>query len=243
MTYHIDSIEFFVRETKPARFPSALGKAARSDQAPHHVTSPLCHAKMIIRDDRGNRSFGCSADRLSVRWLDKRPGRDIGLKRRELTALIHTARPRYLAAPDFESPFAYWRQRHAEIMEAGRAADHLNPAIGAQTRKPPAWAVEALDELASLMGRARQREGALERAMLDGVCRLSDKSMFEMLREDRLGFRPGQLHHELQTTDFRTVLPQRPVTEINIRHTVGIFDPLTDEDWPASESTHRNKSQ
>ena len=34
-------------------------------------------------------------------------------------------------------------------------------------REPPAWAVEALDELPSLMGRARQREGALERAMLD----------------------------------------------------------------------------
>lgn len=34
-------------------------------------------------------------------------------------------------------------------------------------RTPPAWAVEALDELPSLMGRARQRESALERAMLD----------------------------------------------------------------------------
>ncbi len=34
-------------------------------------------------------------------------------------------------------------------------------------REPPSWAVEALDELPSLMGRSRQREGALERAMLD----------------------------------------------------------------------------
>ena len=34
-------------------------------------------------------------------------------------------------------------------------------------RPPPAWAVEALDELPSLMGQARQRESALERAMLD----------------------------------------------------------------------------
>ncbi|MEL7155359.1 MAG: RNB domain-containing ribonuclease [Actinomycetota bacterium] len=32
---------------------------------------------------------------------------------------------------------------------------------------PPAWAIEALDELPSLMGRARQRESALERAMVD----------------------------------------------------------------------------
>ena len=32
---------------------------------------------------------------------------------------------------------------------------------------PPAWATEALEELPSLMGRARQRESALERAMVD----------------------------------------------------------------------------
>lgn len=32
---------------------------------------------------------------------------------------------------------------------------------------PPSWAVEALDELPSLMGSARQRESALERSMLD----------------------------------------------------------------------------
>lgn len=34
-------------------------------------------------------------------------------------------------------------------------------------REPPAWTIEALDELPSLMGRARQRESALERAMID----------------------------------------------------------------------------
>lgn len=33
--------------------------------------------------------------------------------------------------------------------------------------RPPQWAIEALDELPSLMGQAKQRESALERAMLD----------------------------------------------------------------------------
>lgn len=32
---------------------------------------------------------------------------------------------------------------------------------------PPAWAVEALDELPSLMGRAKSKESALERSMID----------------------------------------------------------------------------
>jgi exoribonuclease R len=34
-------------------------------------------------------------------------------------------------------------------------------------QRPPSWAIEALDELPSLMGQSRQRESALERAMLD----------------------------------------------------------------------------
>ncbi len=37
----------------------------------------------------------------------------------------------------------------------------------ANDRTPPGWAVEALDELPSLMGQARQRESALERSLLD----------------------------------------------------------------------------
>ncbi|MCA9142040.1 MAG: hypothetical protein H6821_06000 [Planctomycetaceae bacterium] len=209
MKYHIESIQFYVRETKPARFASALGKAALSSQPPEHATSPLCHARVIISDDAGDTSFGCSADRLSVRWLDKRPDRDTGRKRRDLVALIQLARQSYLANPDFDSPFAYWLDRHTAIMQAGRSSDQ--------------------EDLTSSFASA-----LLERAMLDAVCRLSNKSMFDMLREDRLDFRPGRLHRELASINFANVLPERPVTEINIRHTVGIFDPLTDEDWPAA---------
>lgn len=210
MKYHIDSIQFFVRETKPARFPSALGAAALRNEPPEHATSPLCHARLMVSDERGNTTFGCSADRLSVRWLDKRPHRDSDLKRRQLVALIQKARQSYLTQPDFDSPFAYWLDRHREIMEAGREANQ--------------------EDLTSSFASA-----LLERAMLDAVSRLSNRSMFRMLREARLGFQPSQLHPELAGMEFTNVLPDRPVTEINIRHTVGIFDPLTDEDWPVSQ--------
>jgi len=162
---------------------------------------------MILRDDTGQTTFGCSADRLSVRWLDKRPGRSIGEKRRELVSLIKAARELYLAKPDFATPFAKWRQCHGEIMTAGRAANQ--------------------EDLTSSFASA-----LLERAMLDAVCRLNDKSLFEMLQRDELGFRPGELHAELKSLDFRKLLRPQPVTKINIRHTVGLFYPLTDEDWP-----------
>lgn len=210
MTYEIKNIRFYVRETKPARFPSALGKAARSNQPPQHVTSPLCHVRLTLRDDQGNETFGCAADRLSVRWLDKRPGRTTGLKRRELAALIRYASELYLKSPRFETPFEKWRELHPAIIRAGR------------DRKQ--------ELLTSSFASA-----LLERAVLDGVCRLAGKALFEMLRDDELGFRPAELHPVLENLDFGAILPRVPVTKINIRHTVGVFDPLTDEDWPAAK--------
>ena len=210
MTYEITQIKFYVRETKPARFPSALGKAARSDQPPQHVTSPLCHVRLTIRDDQGNERFGCAADRLSVRWLDKRAGRNSGQKRRELAALIERAGELYTKQPRFETPFDKWLGVYPEITRAGRKSGQ--------------------EALTASFARA-----IIERAILDGVCRLAGKSLFEMLKSDELGFRPAVLHSELKQLSFPNLLPSFPVTKINIRHTVGIFDPLTEEDWPAAK--------
>ena len=46
-------------------------------------------------------------------------------------------------------------------------------------REPPAWALEMLPELPSIMGRTRQREQALERAVID--------FMEAMMLEDAVG--------------------------------------------------------
>ena len=207
LMFQIKNIEFFVRETKPARFPSALGKAGQSGKKPEHVTSPLCHVRMVIKDSEGNESFGCSADRLSVRWLDKRPGRTKAGKLRSLVELIEFARDMYLATPRFESPFQKWLACHPLIMMAGQRRDE--------------------EDLTSTYV-----SSLLERAMIDGVCRLAGRPLFEMLRDDRLGFRPADVHPKLKGFKILSILRRRPNTRIGIRHTVGIFDPLTSDDWP-----------
>jgi hypothetical protein len=209
MTYRIDRTELFVRETAPARFAFALGKAGRAESVPP-TTSPLCHVRMVIRGNDGEETFGCAADRLSVRWLDKRPGRGKGQKRRELASLIEFATRVYQQNGGFTSPFEYWLARHREIMAEG--------------------ARRGQEELTSTFASA-----LLERAMLDGVSRLADKPLWEMVREDRLGFQPGMVHPELKGLQARSFLPPRPVTRIKIRHTIGPYDPLTAEDWPAEQ--------
>ncbi len=205
MSFAIESINFYVRESKPARFASALGKAGQGAKKPERVTSPLCHVRMTIKDSDGNSSFGCSADRLSVRWLDKRPGRSKGKKLRELVALVKRASEIYLAEPKFESPFSKWLACHPQIMAEGQKNNQ--------------------EDLTSTFASA-----LLERAVIDGVCRLARKPFFRMLREDKLGFRPGRVHKQLKELRINDWLPEKPRTDINVRHTIGIFDPLTDED-------------
>lgn len=122
MSYQITGVRFFMRETAPARFASALGKQGQAKTG-KRVTSPLCHVHIELKDDTGAEAFGCSADRLSVRWLDKRQGRTKGRKLRELVSLIEYAGKTYLDGGKFENPFEKWRSCHKRIMNEGRRRD------------------------------------------------------------------------------------------------------------------------
>lgn len=207
MSYRIERIELYVRETPPGRMVFSLGKAGGTGDSRQALLNPLGHVRLVLRDSAGNTTFGCSGDRLSVRWLDKRPGRAQGLKRRELVDLLHQARDVYLAKPEFESPFEKWRQSHPEIMRAGRAAGQ--------------------EDLTSSFASAQ-----MERAMLDAVCRLHGKSIFQMVKENRLGFEPASVHPEIGDLDFPSIVPIQPATRFSIRHTVGLADPLKASEVP-----------
>ena len=208
MTYRIQSVRFYVRETGPARFPSALGKKGQAGRKAVRVTSPLCHARLTIVDDDGREAFGCSADRLSVRWLDKRPNRSKALKLRELVSLIEHAGQLYESEEAFETPFDLWRSLHPRIMQQGRA--------------------DGQEDLTSSFASA-----LLERAVIDAVCRLRGKSFIDLLRAGDAGFDAGRIEPELKTQTVERILPRTLETRIGIRHTVGLFDPLTADDWPA----------
>lgn len=207
MTYQIERIELYVRETPPGRMAFAIGKQA-ADAAPKKLTSPLAHVRLTLRGPGGETTWGCSADRLSVRWLDKRPRRSRGLKSRELVDLIYQARDIYLESPKFETPFEKWQACHPRIMQAGRRRNQ--------------------EDLTSSFASA-----LFERAVLDAAARLERLPLFQMVVGDRLGIRPETVHPELKGLPFTKLLPERPATEFFIRHTVGLADPLTADDLPA----------
>ncbi len=204
--YHIESIQLYTRLTPPPRMDFAIGKQHGPPSEP--LSNPIGHVRMVLQDADGNRTFGCSGSRLSVRWLDKRKGRDRHQKLCDLVGLIEHAREVYLRRPSFNSPFDQWLACYHDIHRAGLAAEQVDLA-------------------------AAFASSLMERAMLDAVCRLAGKSLFRMVREDRLGVRPEAVHPELQgirTTDY---VRSQPVSYFHIRHCIGLTDPLTDDDLPA----------
>jgi hypothetical protein len=210
MTYRIKNIRLLVRETKPARFALSLGKKAQGAAPPKKTTSPLCHVHLELEDDQGRQSFGCSADRLSVRWLDKRPQRSKTTKLRDLVQLLETASGYYLEKPNFETPFDHWLSNHTRIMDRGKS--------------------QGQEDLTSTYV-----SSLYERALIDGVCRLAGHSLLEMLASNALGFKPSRIHPAVKQDEPSAYLPPRLRTAIDIRHTVGFFDPLDETDWPRSQ--------
>lgn len=210
MSYRLTNLRLLVRETKPARFALSLGKKSQGAAPPPPTTSPLCHLHVEIEDSTGAKSFGCSADRLSVRWLDKRAGRSKSTKLRQLVSLIASTKALYLEKPIFENPFDMWLTNHAKVMAMGRAAGQL--------------------DLTSVFV-----SSLFERALIDAVCRSHDRSLLEMLATDQLGFMPQRIHAAVKASNPASYLPAQISTRLHARHTVGFFDPLNDQDRPLEQ--------
>ncbi|MGE3809782.1 MAG: hypothetical protein AB7K24_34390 [Gemmataceae bacterium] len=208
MKYRIEKIDLLVRETPPTRIALALGKQALSGKLPPRAPNALGYVRLILRNEQGKTAWGTSADQLAMRWLDKRPNLAAEEKNRALVRLLQQAREVYLQAPAFDSPFQKWHGDYQRIHEMGSAQKQ-----------------EALT--------AQFCSALLERAMVDAVCRLEGQSLFQMVRQDRLGFRPAQVHPELKGLDLRAHLPEKPVSRFQLRHTIAQLDALTIEDVPA----------
>ena len=64
MSYRIEAVELFVRETRPGRMAFALGKMGGIADFSQGQTNPLGHVRLAVRDSAGGESFGCAGDRL-----------------------------------------------------------------------------------------------------------------------------------------------------------------------------------
>lgn len=220
MAYEIDSIELFVRPLPPGRASFVLGKAGQAENlapktAPAGKLAPPAEkrrpngflvCKMTITDSAtGKTVVGMSGDRPSAGWLDKRAAYDGPQRLERLLELVSVTREIYLDNPKFDDPFRKWENCYDEVILLANEADH--------------------EDLTGAFASA-----LYERAMIDGICRLHELSIFEMLKTEQLLIEPGRFFEELENVRISKLLPDRPLAQINIRHTVGLADPLAEAD-------------
>lgn len=70
----------------------------------------------------------------------------------------------------------------------------------------------------------------VERAIIDAFCRLTKTPFAVAVRDNTLGIRMGAIHPELNAYIPAKLLPTPPLRHIIARHTVGLGDPLSEED-------------
>jgi hypothetical protein len=151
----------------------------------------------------GKRQAGFAADHLVPKWFTKDPQTSIADDEREMRAVIQSACGLAEQAGAALSVFDLWRRVYDA--QENWARDRSNcPRL--------LWNFGVT---------------FIERAAIDAFCRATDQNFAEAVRSDALGFRLGDIHHELSGARIADFLPPQPSQSIIVRHTVGLSDPLT----------------
>lgn len=152
----------------------------------------------------GRESSGIASDLLPPKWFTKVPDKPIADEIAEMLRVIQHA-GQSAAGLRGESPFEIWQQLYE-----------------AQSR----WAVaEMIPPLLANFG-----VSLVERALLDAIARVSEKSFAQLLRENSLGIRLDAIHPSLRALAPADLLPAAPLSQIVARHTVGLADPLSEDE-------------
>jgi hypothetical protein len=158
----------------------------------------------------GQRQAGLASEGLPPKWFTKDPRTTFRDDLADMLRAIRHACALALEAGDAPSVFALWQRVHD---------------------RQSAWGVgEGYPPLLSGLGTS-----LVERAVIDAFCRATGRSFARAVREGTLGISLGAVHPELAGAHPADLLPAQPLRAIIVRHTIGLTDPLTDDDVPAGE--------
>lgn len=152
-------------------------------------------------------STGFSADHLPPKWFTKDPARDPHEEIDEMLLVIHHA---ISLAENREAatPFEFWWTLYHD---------------------QSAWSRE--QDLPPLLGQFGVT--LVERALIDAWCRLQGTPFPQAVRSNNLGLNLGRIHESMTNQMPGDLLPGAPPQSVHVRHTVGLSDPLRDEDIAA----------
>ena len=156
-------------------------------------------------------SFGLTSEGLPPKWFTKNPATTFDQDLPEMLQVIrHASKLAEQIARAPVSFFDFWRELY---------------------RQQTDWADAG--HTASLL--ASLGVSLVERAALDGLCRIAGEPLHRLIAANRLGLRLGDIHAELGDAQPRDLLPAAPLSSCLVRHTVGLGDALSPADIQAGE--------
>src|SRR5947208_12226081 len=155
--------------------------------------------------------FGLSSEGLPPKWFTKNPATTFEQDLPEMLQVIsHAAKLAERIAQSPVSFFDFWREL---------------------SRQQSDWANAR--QIALLL--ANLGVSLVERAALDGLCRVVGEPLHRMVAANRLGLRLGEIYSELGGAQPRDLLPAAPLASCFLRHTIGLGDALSPADIPPGE--------
>ena len=202
-----------------ARMPFRYGIATMTE-LPHIVLA-------LTFEIDGRAATGIAADHLPPKWFTKDPVRAPLDEIDDMLAVIRAAvtHARGIRAA---TVFGFWRELYAaQAAWAKTGGQGMNAGgdEGARASSRP-----TVPPLLAHFGTS-----LVERALIDAFGRACGASFAAGLRENIFGVELGALRPELAGTSPRDWLPARPADKVIARHTVGLSDPLEDDDIAAEE--------
>ncbi|PYJ92421.1 MAG: hypothetical protein DME23_27450, partial [Verrucomicrobia bacterium] len=159
----------------------------------------------------GKSSFGLGSEGLPPKWFTKNPATTFEQDLPEMLQVIsHAAKLAEQVAQSPVSFFDFWRELYRQQSDWADAR-HIAPLL------------------------ANLGVSLVERATLDGLCRVTGEPLHRMLATNRLGLRLGEIYAEFGDALPRDLLSAAPLPSCFVRHTVGLGDALTPADIPPGE--------
>ncbi|MBL9154305.1 MAG: hypothetical protein JNK37_17580 [Verrucomicrobiales bacterium] len=160
----------------------------------------------------GRRTVGFASDGLPPKWFTKDPSTTFDDDLPKMLEAIEGAWSAAMARGTEPGFYDWWRGLYGDRND---------------------WAVRnAVPGLLAHLGTS-----LVERAGLDAVCRSLGKPVADVVAGGDLGLRISEIHPELADGSERETIQQGLIGDATllVRHTVGLADPLTDDDIPEAE--------
>jgi hypothetical protein len=176
------------------------------------ITTMTALPHLIVRlgvEVDGTLVWGLAADHLPPKWFTKNPRTAYRDDVEEMLDVIASACSLARGGRPAATPFDLWHRLYSD----------QRASVG--ERYPPLlWNFGV---------------SLVERAVIDAFCRARRSTFSELLRHNELGIRLDAIHASLAGSEPANLLPPYPLRTVALRHTVGMTDPLTEDEIPDGE--------